>query len=144
MNFILDVAELLDPHLIFKLLQCQNLVGFHKQILDYIYVCIFPSEVSLQLKTLPKNIYKNKCRGGEMNTIFNSQCLFPLNALIQFKQSMLFCFECFNTVQIAHACLQKIYEYRRKYLHFAYNDIYICSMHFSHLISIIKCHHHFP
>ena len=63
----------------------QNEVGFYKQILSNIYMCLFPSEVLLQLKDLPKNIYKNKCREGEINTIFISPCLFTLNALIQFK-----------------------------------------------------------
>ena len=39
---------------------------------------------------------------------------------------MLVCLECFNTVQIAHACLRRIFQCRRVYLHFTYNDIYIC------------------
>ena len=66
-------------------LMCQNQVGFDKQILSYVYVCLLPSEVSLQLKILPKNIYKNKCCEDEIDTIFNSPCLFAWNALIQFK-----------------------------------------------------------
>ena len=57
----------------------------YKQILSYVYVCFLPSEVSLQLKNLPKNIYKNKCREDEIDIIFNSPCLFTSNALIQFK-----------------------------------------------------------
>ena len=48
------------------------------------YICLLPSEVSLQLKILPKNIYKNKCREDEIDTAFNSPCLFTSNALIQF------------------------------------------------------------
>ena len=39
---------------------------------------------------------------------------------------MLVYFECFNTDQIAHACLRRIFQCRRVYLHFTYNDIYIC------------------
>ena len=39
---------------------------------------------------------------------------------------MLVYFECFNTVQIAHACLQRIFQCGRVYSHFTYNDIYIC------------------
>ena len=34
--------------------------------------------------------------------------------------------EYFNTVQIAHACFRRIFQCGRVYLHFAYNDIYIC------------------
>ena len=34
--------------------------------------------------------------------------------------------ERFNTVQIAHACLRRIFEYGRVYLHLRYNHIYIC------------------
>ena len=34
--------------------------------------------------------------------------------------------ECFNTAQIAHACLRRIFQCGRVYLHFTYNDIYIC------------------
>ena len=112
-------------------LKCQNQVGFDKQILSYVYVCLLPSEVSLQLKILPKNIFKNKSREDEIDTIFNSPCLFTWNALIQFK--------------IAHACLRRIFQcMRRVYLHFTYNDIFICYMHSPYLISIIKCHHRHP
>ena len=39
---------------------------------------------------------------------------------------MLVYFECFNTVQIALACLRRIFQCGRVYLHFTYNDIYIC------------------
>ena len=39
---------------------------------------------------------------------------------------MLVDFECFHTVQIAHACLRRIFQCGRVYLHFTYNDIYIC------------------
>ena len=39
---------------------------------------------------------------------------------------MLAYFEYFNTVQIAHACLRRIFQYGRVYLHFIYNDVYIC------------------
>ena len=64
---------------------------------------------------------------------------------------MLVYFECFNTVQIAHAslllqithaCLQRIFQNGCIYLHFIYNNIYISYMHSPQLISIIKCHHH--
>ena len=34
--------------------------------------------------------------------------------------------ECFNIIQIAHACLRRIFQCRRVYLNFTYNDIYIC------------------
>ena len=51
----------------------------------YVHECLLLSEVSLQLKILPKNIYKNKCREDEIDTIFNSPSLFTSNALIQFK-----------------------------------------------------------
>ena len=61
-----------------------------------------------------------------------------------FQKPMLVYFECFNTVQIAHACLRRIFQCGRVYLHFTYNNIYICYMHSPHLISIIKCHHHHP
>ena len=37
---------------------CQNQVGFDKRILSYINVCPLPSEVSLQLKNLPKKLSK--------------------------------------------------------------------------------------
>ena len=46
-------------------------------------------------KNLPKYIYKNKCREGEINTIFNSPCF--SNALLQFKYSMLVYEEYFDT-----------------------------------------------
>ena len=36
--------------------QCQNQVEFDKQILIYVYICLLPSEVSLQLKSFPKDI----------------------------------------------------------------------------------------
>ena len=49
------------------------------KILSYVYICLLPSEVSLQLKILPKNIYKNKCREDEIDTIFNSPCLITKN-----------------------------------------------------------------
>ena len=39
---------------------------------------------------------------------------------------MLVYFECFNTVEIAHACLRRIFQCGRVYSHFTYNDIYIC------------------
>ena len=52
-------------------------------------ICLLPSEVSLQLRILPRNIYQNKCRGDEIDAIFNSSCLFTSNALIQFKSLML-------------------------------------------------------
>ena len=55
------------------------------QLTNYVYICLLPSEISLQLKILPKNIYKNKCREDEIDTIFNSPCIFTSNALIQFK-----------------------------------------------------------
>ena len=72
---------------------CQNQFGFSKQILSFVYVCLLPSEVSLQLKILPKNMYKNKCREDEIDTISIAHAVY---------------FECFNTVQIAHACLRRM------------------------------------
>ena len=71
-------------------------------------------------------------------------CLLTSNALIQLKQLMLVYKECFNTVQIAHASLRRVFQCGRVYLHFTYNDIYICYMQSPHLISIIKCRHHLP
>ena len=49
--------------------------------------------------------------------------------LTQFSIVKVVYFECFNTVQIAHACLLRIFRYGRIYLHSTYNDIYICYMH---------------
>ena len=49
---------------------------------------------------------------------------------------MLVYFEFFNTVQIAHACLRRIFQCGRVYLHFTENDIYICYMNFE--INLIK------
>ena len=63
----------------------QNQVGFDKQILSYVYICILPSEVSLLLKNHPRSIYKNKCWEDEIETIFNSLYLFTSNALMQLK-----------------------------------------------------------
>ena len=70
-------------------LNCQNQVHSDTQILSYVYVCFLPSEVSLQLKILPKNIYKNKCHEDEIDIIFNNPRLFTLSALIQFKKPMI-------------------------------------------------------
>ena len=75
------------------------------QLTNYVYICLLPSEISLQLKILPKNIYKNKCREDEIDTIFNSPCLFTSNALIQFKSPMLVYEEYFNagvSIYISH------------------------------------------
>ena len=69
---------------------CINQAGLDKQIIIYVYVCLLLSEVSLQLKNLPKNIYKNKCHEDEIDTLFNSPCLFTKNALIQFNSPCLF------------------------------------------------------
>ena len=55
------------------------------KVLSSVYICLLPSEVSLQLQILPKHIYKNRCREDEIDTAFNSPCLFTSNALIQFK-----------------------------------------------------------
>ena len=63
----------------------------------YIYVSLLPSEVSLQLKTLLKNIYNKKYREGEINTDFSSPSLLTSNALVQFKKPMLVYEEYFNT-----------------------------------------------
>ena len=92
--------------------QCQNQVEFDKQILIYVYICLLPSEVSLQLKSFPKDIYKNKCREDQIDTIFNSPRLFTSNPLTPFKQPMLVYEECFQCGRV--------------YLHFTYNGIYIC------------------
>ena len=51
---------------------------------------------------------------------------------------------CFNTVQTAYACLRRIFQYEHVYLHFIYYDIYVCHMHSTHLISIIKYQYHPP
>ena len=63
----------------------QNQVRFGKQILSCVYICLFPSEISLQLKILPKNIYKNRSDEDEIDIIFNSPYLFTSNALMQFQ-----------------------------------------------------------
>ena len=34
--------------------------------------------------------------------------------------------ECFNTVQIYHACSRRIFQYGFVYLHVIYNNIYVC------------------
>ena len=47
-------------------------------------------------------------------------------------------------LSIAHACLLRIFQCGRGYLHFTYNDIYIRYMHLPHLISLSKCHHRHP
>ena len=60
------------------------------------YVCLLPSEVLLQVKHLPKSIYKNKCREDQIDTSFNNPCLFTSNALMQFKLPMLVYEEYFN------------------------------------------------
>ena len=39
-------------------------------------ICILPSEVSLLLKIFPKNIFKIKRCEDEIDTVFNSPCLF--------------------------------------------------------------------
>ena len=59
----------------------------------HVYVFSF-QRFSLQLKNF-KNIYKKKCRVDEIDTIFNSPCLLAY-------------FEGFNTIEIAHACLQRM------------------------------------
>lgn len=74
----------------------QNQVGFDKQILSSLYLCLHPLEVSLQLRNLPKNIYKYKCHENEINTIFKSPCLFTKNVLIHFKYPLLVYEEYFN------------------------------------------------
>ena len=48
-------------------------------------------------RNLLKNVYKNKCHKDEIDTIFNSSCLFTSNALIQFEYAMLVCKVYFNT-----------------------------------------------
>ena len=85
-----------------------------------------PLEVSLQLKILPKNIYINNFREEEIDTIFNSPCLFTSNALIQFKQPMLVYKEYFNagvSIYISHITIFTFVT---------------CTQ------SIIKCHHRHP
>ena len=65
-----------------------------------------PSEVSLQLKNHPKNIYRSKCPKSEFDIIFNRPCLFTSNALIKLEQHMLLYEECFNTgVSIYISCI---------------------------------------
>ena len=111
----------------------QNQVGFDRQILSYINVCALSLEISFSLKNLSKNI----CKHMKVKSIQFSIA----HAFVYFK--------CFNTVEIAHACLQRIFLYGRVYLHFTYHDIYVCYIHIyvcyiqsPHLISIIKCHHY--
>ena len=93
-----------------RIRQTNSQLYIYIYIYIYIYACLLPSEVSLQLKNLLKNIYKSKCHEDETETIFKSPCLFTLNALIQFKQPMLVYFECFHLLQIAHACLRRIFN----------------------------------
>ena len=92
-------------------------------------ICLLPSEISLQLKIIPRNIYKNKWREDEIDTIFNRPCLFTSNALIQFKSPMLVYEEYINagvSIYISHI------------------TIFTFSTCTPHLISIIKCHHRHP
>ena len=86
---------------------CQNQVRFGKLCLSYMYVCLLASEVSLQLKSFLKNVYK--CREDETDTI------------VQVYHA-----ECFNAVEIDHACLRRPFKCGRVYLYFTYNDIVIC------------------
>ena len=92
-------------------------------------ICLLPSEISLQLKIIPRNIYKNKCREDEIDTIFNRPCLFASNALIQFKSPMLVYEEYIN------ACVS---------IYILHITIFTFSTCTPRLISIIKCHHRHP
>ena len=68
-------------------------------------------------KILPKNMYKNKCREDEIDTVFNSPCLFTLNALIQFKQPMLVQEDYFNagvSIYISHITILTFATYKKK------------------------------
>ena len=57
-----------------------------RQTSSQLCICMSSTLTGLvQLKNLPKNINKNKRRENEINTIFNSSCLFTKNALIQSK-----------------------------------------------------------
>ena len=57
-----------------------------RQTNSQLYRCMSsPFRGFLTTKNPLKYIYKNKCREDEIDTIFNSSCLFTLNALIQFK-----------------------------------------------------------
>ena len=92
-------------------------------------ICLLPSEISLQLKIIPRNIYKNKCREDEIDTLFNRPCLFASNALIQFKSPMLVYEEYIN------ACVS---------IYILHITIFTFSTCTPRLISIIKCHHRHP
>ena len=73
---------------------CQNQIELDKQILSHMYVCLLPSEVSLQLKNLPKTFTKttavkvkliefSKAHACLLQRLYyssNSPCLFTKNA----------------------------------------------------------------
>ena len=63
-----------------------------RQTNSQLCICLLPSEVSLQLKNLPKNIYKNKCR--RMNLIHFSRLpvLYFLGSCIKIKINLSFYF----------------------------------------------------
>ena len=71
-------------------------------------LCVYmssPCRGFVTIKTLPRKIYKNTSREDEIDTIFNSPCLFTSNALIQFKSPMLVYEEYFNagvSIYISH------------------------------------------
>ena len=79
-----------------------------------------------------------------ISTIFDPAILANTKLTILYRvgaHDLLRMLECSSNT---HACLQRIFQCGCVYLHFTYNDIYICYTHSSHLISIIKCHHRLP
>ena len=77
----------------------------------------FPIRGFVTDKILPKNMYKNKCREDEIDTVFNSPCLFTLNALIQFKQPVLVQEDYFNagvSIYISHITILTFATYKKK------------------------------
>ena len=104
----------------------------------FIYVFSLQRSHSLQLRNLQKQIYKNKCCEGEIDTIFNSPCFLTSNALIQFKYTKLFYKEYFNTSL-------SIYIFVSWYLHLLYaipsfHKHYQLSLSFSSLAVFLYRH----
>ena len=57
-----------------------------RQTNSQLYMCMSsPFRGLATTKKSSKNIYKNKCCEDEIDTIFNSPCVFTSTALIQFK-----------------------------------------------------------
>ena len=95
-NFAVTLFTWIELHHPISGVTYQNQVGFDKQIVSSMCVCLLSSKVLLQIKNLPKNTYKNKGPENKIYATFNSPCLLTLNALIRFKQPMLVYEEYFN------------------------------------------------